>query len=52
MKSRLRVLHFADKINRFDFIDNIVRNLSQTRIDTSHAGTYLGWIDALRSKQN
>ncbi len=37
MTRRLKVLHFADKINRYDFIDNVVRNLDPERFEASVA---------------
>jgi glycosyltransferase involved in cell wall biosynthesis len=33
INNSIRVLHFADLINRFDFIDNIVRHLDPTRFE-------------------
>jgi glycosyltransferase involved in cell wall biosynthesis len=35
--SSVRVLHFADVVNRYDFIDNVVRNLDATRFEVEVA---------------
>jgi glycosyltransferase involved in cell wall biosynthesis len=40
-KHPIRVLHFADVINRYDFIDNVIRNLSPSQFE-SEAATLVG----------
>lgn len=35
--SRIRVLHLADVVNRYDFIDNVVRNLDRSRFEVEVA---------------